>query len=249
MAPLFDIVFRGDIVAGHSIQDVKARLGQLFKVDAPKVDALFAGGAVPLKRNVDQATAEKYKAVLTKAGAQVQVRPADTATKSQVKSAARPVPQTAAQVQPQPKQGPSPAGRDRDQTPTLSSSTSFSLAPAGSNLLSPSETRQVPARNLDLSAISIKPMEGDLLEASEKPPVVSADIQVIDYGVAEAGADLLAGFRREELPLPEVDPDFDLAEIGADLLEIADRQNHTTVDVDTSHLDVLPLEDDSTINS
>src|SRR5690606_40568336 len=55
----FDIIFRGDIVIGHQLQDVKARLQQLFKTDAARIDALFTGRPVALKRGLDQATANK----------------------------------------------------------------------------------------------------------------------------------------------------------------------------------------------
>ena len=57
----FDIIFRGDIVFGHQLADVKLRLQQLFKADAVKIDALFSGRPVPLKRGLDLASAQKYK--------------------------------------------------------------------------------------------------------------------------------------------------------------------------------------------
>lgn len=241
--PLFDIVFRGDIVLGHSIADVKARLGQLFKIDAAKVETLFSGGAMPLKRNLDQATAEKYRTVLTKAGAQVQLRPAG-------KEKAKPQTQTQIQTKAKSTVGSGPANRsesagavqeNRPASPRAANPT-FTLAPAGSLLLSSSESRRLPTLDLDLSAISLKPMEGDLLEESEKPKVMSADIQAGEYDLAPPGADLLDGHRRDELPLMEIDPDFDLADPGADLLEAADRPKQQSADIDTAHLSVLPNE-------
>src|ERR1041384_5795987 len=69
----FDIIFRGDIVFGHQLADVKIKLQQLFKADAAKIDALFTGRPAPLKRGLDQASAQKYKDVLIKAGAQVEL--------------------------------------------------------------------------------------------------------------------------------------------------------------------------------
>ncbi|MEX1034083.1 MAG: hypothetical protein WDZ30_12030 [Cellvibrionaceae bacterium] len=231
--PLFDIVFRGDIVMGQNIQDVKGRLGQLFKVDAAKVEALFAGGVVALKRDLDKSTAEKYKAVLTKAGAQVQIRPAEGP-----KSAA-PTPVPAARNQSVSTDAESSDPDSGTQAPPAGGD--FTLAPAGSNLLSPSEVRQIQALDLDLSGISIKPLEGDLLDESEKTkPVAPDDVQVGDYQVAAAGTDLLDGFQKEELPLAEIDVDFDLAEVGADLLAPADRSKQPPVEVDISHLEVLP---------
>lgn len=230
--PLFDIVFRGDVVLGHSIVDVKARLAQLFKVDAAKIETLFSGGAMPLKRNLDRAAAEKYKTVLTKAGAQVQIRPA-----ANTKPAATP-------------SRPSEPSESRTQTVLVnrqqrsppSDNVTFTLAPAGSNLLSPSETRRSPVVDLDLSAISLKPMEGDLLEESEKPKPVNVNIPVGQFEIAAAGADLLEGYKRDELPLPEIDPDFEIAEVGVDLLDVAHRPRQEFLDINVAHLQVLPLE-------
>ncbi|HSC66388.1 MAG TPA: hypothetical protein VLC79_01760, partial [Cellvibrio sp.] len=72
-APEFDIIFRGDIVFGHQLAEVKLKLQQLFKTDAAKIDALFTGRPVPLKRNLDEATANKYRDALLKVGAMVEV--------------------------------------------------------------------------------------------------------------------------------------------------------------------------------
>ena len=85
----FDIIFRGDIVFGHQLADVKLRLQQLFKSDAAKIDSLFTGRPVPLKRNLDEATANKYRDALLKAGAMVEVCPSD---KSPANAPAKPAP-------------------------------------------------------------------------------------------------------------------------------------------------------------
>ena len=68
---LFDIVFRGDILPGFQLREVKQQLGQLFKVDQARINALFGVGVVSLSRNLDQTMASKYQAVLRKAGADV----------------------------------------------------------------------------------------------------------------------------------------------------------------------------------
>lgn len=85
----YDIVFRGDVVIGHALADVKQRMAALFKTDTAKVDALFSGGLSVLKRNLDEPTAKKYQAVLLKAGAQVTVEIAGSAQAKQAQSAQR----------------------------------------------------------------------------------------------------------------------------------------------------------------
>src|SRR6187431_1959690 len=88
-APQFDIIFRGDIVFGHQLAEVKLKLQQLFKADAAKIDSLFSGRPVPLKRNMDEATAQKYRDALIKAGAMVEICPSD---KSPANAPAKPLP-------------------------------------------------------------------------------------------------------------------------------------------------------------
>ena len=73
----FDIIFLGRLQSGHTLAEVKPRLMQLFKVDATKIDAIFSGAAVPLKRNLDPTGAKKYQTVLARAGIKVQIRPSN----------------------------------------------------------------------------------------------------------------------------------------------------------------------------
>ena len=143
----FDVIFRGDIVIGHQLQDVKARLQQLFKTDAARIDALFTGRPVPLKRGLDEATANKYRAALMKAGAQVEVCAAGS-----VKSGS--AAETAKRARP----------------------VQWSLAPAGSYLLKPMERRQASAVDVDVSGFSLRAEGGNLVDASEVKQVEAAPV-------------------------------------------------------------------------
>lgn len=210
---LFDIVFRGDIVPGHNIAEVKQHLAQLFKVDAGRIDALFSGGVVPLKRNLDESTAEKYRATLYKVGAQVQVRPVGSA---------------GAKPPPAPRAAPVPTGP------------SLSLAPRGAYLLAPSERPQAQPLELDLSAYTLRPMDGDLVDAAERATEAGVEPNIPALDLAEPGADLLEGYREESIPLPDIDPGFELAEAGVDLLEGSERREAVAPQLDLSHLSVLP---------
>ena len=196
----FDIIFRGDIVLGHQLQDVKQRLQQLFKVDATKVDALFTGRPVPLKRGLDEATANKYRDVLLKAGAQVEVCPAGS-----VKTAPREAPSSAPVPAPA-----RPAG--------------WSLAPVGAYLLTPTERPRISPVFVDTGAMSLRPAGGNLLDASEVTKIEPAQVTTPDFDVAEVGADLVRAEEKMDLPLVEVDvEDWGLADIGADLIAPEER--------------------------
>lgn len=71
----FNLVFTGELVAGASADAVKQNLAKLFKLDAARVEAMFSGKPVILKKDADQATAMKFRAVLRQAGAQCRMEP------------------------------------------------------------------------------------------------------------------------------------------------------------------------------
>lgn len=213
----FDIIFRGDIVLGHQLQDVKQRLQQLFKVDANKVDALFTGRPVPLKRGLDEATANKYRDVLLKAGAQVEVCPAGG-----VKTAPRAIPPAA-----------------------LARPVGWSLAPVGAYLLTPTERPRISPVFVDTGAMSLRPAGGNLLDASEIPKIEPAQVPTPDFDVAEVGADLVRAEEKMDLPLVEVAvEDWGLADIGADLIAPEERPVAPGAPVAVSDFGLAPVGSD-----
>ncbi|MAX54593.1 MAG: hypothetical protein CL537_03615 [Alcanivoracaceae bacterium] len=71
----FNVVFSGQLVRGADPATVKANLGRVFKMDAARVEKLFSGQPVVLKKEADQATAMKFRAVLKQAGAECELKP------------------------------------------------------------------------------------------------------------------------------------------------------------------------------
>ena len=147
----FDVFFRGDIVAGQAIVDVKERLGGLFKLEAAQVDQLFSGRPTAIRRNLDEASAKKYQQALLKIGALAELRPARVDE--------TPVTQAAET---------SPAAPVAEQA---SSDDALSLAPAGSDLLRPDERSSIEATEVDVSALALEPGGGEILRADEKRSV------------------------------------------------------------------------------
>lgn len=203
----FDIIFRGDIVFGHQLTDVKVKLQQLFKADAAKIDALFTGRPIPLKRNLDEATAGKYRDALIKAGAMVEIcasgesstTPKTALVAPSVVQAIEPVVQAVAPV--------------------------WTLAPLGADLLPAKERppRPVPI-SIDTSALSLRPAEGNLLDISEAREEVSAAVIAPDLGLAAVGADLLSAAEKPDLPVVNlVLEDWEIAAAGSDLLNEDER--------------------------
>lgn len=236
--PEFDIIFRGDIVLGHQLAEVKLRLQQLFKVDAAKVDALFTGRPVPLKRKLDEATANKYRAALLKAGAQVVICSSNNTLAAKV---SKPVGQSSARATPL-----ADSTLSSTNTPSLdTTSAQWSLAPAGSDLL-PTNQRPPAASPVvvDVTGLSLRAQNGNLLDAQELQSAPVADVVVPNLELAEVGATLSD---EDHLPLPLIDIElegWDIAEVGADLLHEDERPLIVPVVVDSVDFGLAPAGSD-----
>lgn len=236
---MFDIIFRGDILPGHQLLDVKAKMAKLFKADMAKIDGLFVGGAVPLKRNLDRATAEKYQAVLKSAGAEVQLAEAGKVGQKKVGQKRAPE-RTARRVAPvatrseaeqpmtlQQRLAAQEAERENQEAEKAKllveqeGAPAFTLAPVGSDLLEGVEKTVIPEVDVDVGQISLRPQEGDLVDADERFVVELVAVRVEDYGLSELGDDLLHDDERRSLPLAEVSvPEIEVAPVGSDMGQI-----------------------------
>lgn len=67
----YKIVFTGELMPDAAAETVKDNLARLFKSDRSKIEALFSGAAVALKRDLTEADADKYLTALQQAGARV----------------------------------------------------------------------------------------------------------------------------------------------------------------------------------
>ncbi|MCB2166552.1 MAG: hypothetical protein KQI78_02750 [Deltaproteobacteria bacterium] len=71
----YQVIFRGKTVPDTPIEDVKANLAKLFKTNDVRINRLFSGQAVVLKKNLQQEEGERYRALLERAGALCQIVP------------------------------------------------------------------------------------------------------------------------------------------------------------------------------
>ncbi|MFC3115777.1 hypothetical protein [Cellvibrio fontiphilus] len=219
--PEYDIIFRGDIVFGHQLAEVKLKLQQLFKVDAAKVDALFTGRPVPLKRKLDEATANKYREVLIKAGAQVEVCVSAPSAPASAPSQQPPVARPRVNIDASSTNAPAPVAASSPSPAPLAPV--WSIAPAGADLLPAAQRPAAPPPvAVDISGLSLRAQSGNLLDASEVAPPPIAQVTVPKLEVAELGATLAD---ENHLPLAQLDIelDWEIAEAGADLLRAEER--------------------------
>ncbi|WP_010486156.1 DUF805 domain-containing protein [Pseudomonas sp. S9] len=64
----FKIVFSGELMPGVALETAKDNLAKLFKSDSARVNTLFSGSPIALKRDLHEDEADKYLAALHNAG-------------------------------------------------------------------------------------------------------------------------------------------------------------------------------------
>lgn len=175
----FNLVFNGELVAGASPDAVKQNLAKLFKLDPARVEAMFSGKPVVLKKDADQATAMKFRAVLRQAGAQVRMEPVGAV--EEVSAAPAPPVEPAA----------------------AESSTAVSASPSPAPAAAPAAATapvSAPAGNMDMvgtirtggtgfsGEFDVAPPGADIADTVEAPPPVVPDVSGIS--LAPAGSDM-----------------------------------------------------------
>ena len=186
----FHVVFRGALVKGATTEQVKNNLAKLFKAEPAKLDHLFAGKPVIIKKGLDRAGADKYEAVLRRAGAIVeiidpsQLEQLGTQTTAD-KEAIAPAKSESAATPPQAPDGltmaevgvtivehvpPPPADFD---------TTHLNLAEVGVDLV---EAEKIAAPNYDLSGLTLDPVGVDL---DDKKPAAAPEIDTSGLSLSD----------------------------------------------------------------
>lgn len=177
----YSVIFTGRIVEGAEPEAVKANLAKLFKVDAARVEAMFAGKPVVIKKSLDAEKARSYRDALAKAGAAVSVVEEGDANAAPPPPPAPAAPSTretvaAANVAPpQPPQAPDLTIAEvgvtlveHEPVPAPDfDTTQFDLAEVGVTLVEP---KVVPPPDFDTSGMSLDPPGTQLTDTSPAPP-------------------------------------------------------------------------------
>ncbi|MGD2170532.1 MAG: hypothetical protein PVI79_11425 [Gammaproteobacteria bacterium] len=172
---LFEVAFSGQVSDGANPEEVKAKVGKMFNADEGKLAQLFSGRRVVIKKNIDKATAAKYKTALNRAGAECEVNPmggaaaaapAAPAKKPAAPPAGKPAAAAAApadygDVAPPPQTD--PLGITGDQIEDMSAT----LAPVGSELQDSYEVPEEP--RFDLSEFDVAPVGADIGSGKKEP--------------------------------------------------------------------------------
>ena len=190
---LFEVAFCGQISDGANLDEVKARVGKMFKTDDAKLEQLFSGKRIVIKKNIDQATAAKYQTALNRAGAECEVKPLGGAAPAAPAAAAAPVAAPAesnaaatpssveyetaydGEVEPPPQTD--PLGITGDEIEDLVAS----VAPIGSELQDAHAEPEEP--QIDTAGLDVAPVGSDIgaiKKDSEPPPPDTSGITMAD---------------------------------------------------------------------
>jgi hypothetical protein len=155
----FDILFRGDIAPGNSVDQVKARVAESFKLDEVAINQLFSGAVVSLKRNIDRATAERIFQRLADAGALANIVPS-TVKDSTLKESASDQSDL---------DHPSP---DNLSSETTATNKSFTLAPLGSDVIeSTADLAKKERSSVSIDHLGLEPIGSDIVEQTEREAI------------------------------------------------------------------------------
>jgi hypothetical protein len=226
----YDLVFNGQLMPGFELAQVKNNIQQLFRVDQAKVEMLFSGRDVPLKKGVDAEVAAKYRMAIEKAGARVTVvgvAELDLSAQAQVSTPLTDKIEPSKTIEPAQDRrareiplttelGARPSDSSvKAVLPQEINAPYFQLAELGEAMLA-SEFQPVEVSvDVDISNFTVAPQDGNLVRSDELFKVEAAEINIPDIEIAPIGSDLLAASEKAVVPATNIDTSiYSLAPVG-----------------------------------
>ncbi len=176
---MYEVAFSGEIAEGADIEQVKQAVAKLFKADEAKLEQLFSGKRIVIKKNINLVTAQKYQTALNNARALCEIKNLSAVTAVEEVEIKAPEAEPAAPPPAAVKRDPVideniPPAPNTDPLHIDASSIEdleVSVAPVGSDLQD--EIREVEPLEADLEGLSMAPVGSDLgVEKEETPPPV-----------------------------------------------------------------------------
>lgn len=236
----FDVSFKGELLPGFELDQVRRSLGQLFKANEAQLNKLFSGQLCSVKKDVDKATALKYQQALKKAGAKPLISKAgesDTPT-----TAATPTNKPTTASQPQERSDTPATGEPEPSstraTATTKSSSSLSVLPVGADVLTADERKAIVERDIDTSTLSAS-AEFEQLSPEKHNQAIAPNTDHIQLG--ETGEDMSPYARQEaaSIDLDAKSKHLDLAETGANMQD--EYREYTELPLDLSAMSMAEV--------
>ncbi|MCH8499276.1 MAG: hypothetical protein LAT63_12430 [Marinobacter sp.] len=185
---MYQLVFKGECTPGTDSQAARDNAKALFKANPEQIARMFSGQRVVIRNRLDEAQADKYKAVLARHGMIAYVEPmpgseAPAATPSATEPAPQPAPAATPRAEPESTAaaGSAPAVEPGDRLPvagekvdSILAGSQLTLDPVGVTL---AEAQQVEVPIFEhLDEWSLAPAGSDLAEKRETPPPLVPDV-------------------------------------------------------------------------
>jgi len=219
----FDIFFSGKIIADKDPEAVREEIGRIFKVQGSKLDNLFSGTPVKVKKNVDVRIASQYRETFRNAGALIDIKPSVSE-------------EVGADEEPEEDRVITSVPEDLFPAPVQDkASNTIELMPANSGDLEDCAPEVAPAEIPDISTLNISTSER-LVEESPAPAPPMIDISQLSAEPANTGTLEDCAEEIEFTQLPDIST-MDLSDEGETL---DDSSFVEPPDIDTSSLSVAP---------
>ena len=193
---LFEVAFSGQISDGANADEVRAKVAKLFNADEAKLEQLFSGKRIVIKKNIDQATANKYRTALGRAGAECEIAPMGGAVEATPQPAAESAPAAA----PQPAAEPAPAAAP--QPAAAATSQEYESSYDGESAPPPqTDPLGITGDQIEDLAASIAPVGSELQDDYEAPQ--EPDIDITGFDIAPVGSELSTAKKEPDPPPPD----------------------------------------------
>lgn len=218
---MFQILVNGTLTEGAMTEQVKQNIAKLFKTSVDKVEPMFSGRKMAVKKGLDKETALKYKAAINKAGLAAAVAPmtseAAADTGNDTSSTSLDNASLAA------------TGSTMDETPAAApaniDTSDLVMDSVGETL---AEATPPPKPDINIDQISMGEVGEDVTEYT-LPPEPDIDISKLDMG--ETGDDVM---QYEAVPDANIDiSELSMADAGEDVMQ---HKEVPPADIDTSNL-------------
>ncbi len=220
----YQVIFSGEIIEHADIDMVKSNVARVFSLPADRIEKLFSGKRLVLKKDIDQATAERYKTTLQRAGALCEIEAPSAVITEEIKPNPTPITQVDDVSMSVAEPG-SQIGEHQEIPEANIDTSSLDMAEVGITL---AESDHVPDVHIDTGNIDMAEVGITLSEAKEP---VEADIDVTHIDMAETGVTL-------KEPEEFLEAEFDLADLSMDEVGATLTESEPVPDanIDTSGL-------------
>ena len=230
----YDLLFRGELLPDAVLATVQASLAVALKLDDARLQQLFSGANVMVRRGADRETAARFQSVFRQAGARLRVtpvvaaEPVPAAAPRKLSLAERLAAQASAAA-PAEVLAPPTAAIEFTSAPTAptAAATRAPTGAAGPAATGPVLLRDVPAAlrgtaDVRVPDLQLAPVGADLIDEDEREIAPSALIETGHLGLAALGGLIPNLVDASQSPPAVRVPDLDIAPVGVVLGELTE---------------------------